>query len=285
MKNVLVRSLSGIIYIVVFVGCILGGFQCFFFLNEFLIVAGTVEYLQLVKKRNNEGIGLWNCICVLICAVLLSCAVSIFCAPSVWFGLSTSGLSLMVLSGSAFVLGAIVWVFMLCHAVLSKFANALSNLAQSLLCLFYITLPLSLLYYIYGDLVEGRILILITLIGIWINDTGAFCVGCSIGKHRLCERLSPKKSWEGFYGGLGFVLLAAVIYACICNYNVIIWIIYGIFVSILATFGDLFESMLKRTAGVKDSGRIIPGHGGILDRIDSFLFVIYALFLMTPFLL
>jgi phosphatidate cytidylyltransferase len=120
---------------------------------------------------------------------------------------------------------------------------------------------------------------------IWVNDTGAYCVGSTMGKHRLCERLSPKKSWEGFWGGMAFCVIASVIYALIMNYNVLASVAFGIIVSLFATFGDLFESLLKRSAGVKDSGKLIPGHGGVLDRIDSLLFVapaaaIYAVFVL-----
>ena len=110
-------------------------------------------------------------------------------------------------------------------------------------------------------------------------------MGCTIGKHRLFERISPKKSWEGVAGGAAFVIAAAIAFACVpwmkevfnpINLSVATWIALGVVTVIASTLGDLFESLLKRTAGVKDSGNIIPGHGGILDRIDSLLFVTLA---------
>ena len=131
----------------------------------------------------------------------------------------------------------------------------------------------------------GKWAVLAIFVAIWINDTGAYCVGCTLGKHRLCERLSPKKSWEGFWGGFAF----AIGWGIACYYlfpqvglNIYQWILFGAISSIFATWGDLFESMLKRNAGVKDSGNIIPGHGGILDRIDSLLLVspVIMLFLL-----
>jgi phosphatidate cytidylyltransferase len=117
---------------------------------------------------------------------------------------------------------------------------------------------------------------------IWLNDTGAYCVGSLLGKHRLCERLSPKKSWEGFFGGLVFCIAAGIVASYILSDSIysfmIITISLGVVVCVFATVGDLFESLIKRTLHVKDSGNLIPGHGGILDRIDSLLFVAPAVF-------
>lgn len=105
---------------------------------------------------------------------------------------------------------------------------------------------------------------------IWANDTGAYLVGVSIGKHKLFERISPKKSWEGFFGGL---LLAAVAGCFLSGWLGIVdrlhWVMIAVIVSIAGTYGDLVESMLKRSIGAKDSGSILPGHGGLLDRFDS----------------
>jgi phosphatidate cytidylyltransferase len=105
---------------------------------------------------------------------------------------------------------------------------------------------------------------------IWANDTGAYLAGISFGRHKLMERISPKKSWEGFFGG---VILAAIV-ACLLSgwlgvVDKIHWVIISLIVSIAGTYGDLVESMLKRSIGVKDSGTIMPGHGGFLDRFDS----------------
>ena len=105
---------------------------------------------------------------------------------------------------------------------------------------------------------------------LWTNDTGAYLVGSTLGRHRLMERISPKKSWEGFFGGMVLTLLVARLFSGWLGVaDTTGWMIMAFIISIAGTFGDLIESMLKRSIGVKDSGTIMPGHGGFLDRFDS----------------
>jgi len=106
---------------------------------------------------------------------------------------------------------------------------------------------------------------------VWVNDVGAFVVGMTTGRHKLFERLSPKKTWEGCIGGV--VLTAALGAAAGMVYgNIWQWAAIGVLTAVSAVLGDLFESMMKRSIGIKDSGNVIPGHGGMLDRFDAFLF-------------
>lgn len=105
---------------------------------------------------------------------------------------------------------------------------------------------------------------------LWTNDTGAYLVGSVIGKHRLFERISPKKSWEGFFGGLILTLLVARLFSGWLGVaDTAGWMIIAFIISVAGTLGDLLESMLKRSLGLKDSGTVMPGHGGFLDRFDS----------------
>lgn len=162
------------------------------------------------------------------------------------------------------------------YQLYTKSTNILDNWAYSFMGQLFIALPLSLLNIIYTN--YNPQMLLAIFIFIWLNDTGAFCVGSLIGKNRLFERISPKKSWEGFWGGLSLCVLSSIgFYYCGNTFfngpSLAVWIGLSSIVSIFSTWGDLCESLIKRSLGVKDSGNILPGHGGILDRIDSLLLV------------
>lgn len=146
----------------------------------------------------------------------------------------------------------------------------------------YITLPFILLLSLPNFISPAKYeIVLAIFIMIWCNDTFAYLVGKSIGKHKLLERVSPKKTIEGFIGGIIFTIIASVIISQFYSFfNVTLWIISALIISIFGTLGDLVESKFKREAGVKDSGNIMPGHGGILDRLDSVIFVIPFLYIL-----
>ena len=115
---------------------------------------------------------------------------------------------------------------------------------------------------------------------IWVNDSFAYLTGMTFGKHRLFERISPKKSWEGFIGGAVASVVAGYVFS-LFETDLVWWqwLIFSLLVVVFGTFGDLMESLIKRSVGVKDSGRIIPGHGGLLDRFDSMLLAVPVIFL------
>ena len=136
--------------------------------------------------------------------------------------------------------------------------------------------------------ISSPLILLSVFIFLWSNDTFAFLIGKSIGRNKLFESISPKKTIEGFVGGLLGTLITAIIIFYVKETETIwFWLALGAIVSVSGTFGDLFESLLKRKAGIKDSGNIMPGHGGILDRIDSLLFAIpfsYLFILLIKFI-
>jgi phosphatidate cytidylyltransferase len=126
----------------------------------------------------------------------------------------------------------------------------------------------------------------VTALTVWIMDTGAYFIGVRFGHHKLWPRISPKKSWEGFWGGLGSATLAAALMAHFWLPGVSAWqgALLGVLVGCVGPLGDLSESLFKRQSGVKDSSQLIPGHGGVLDRVDSFIFVAPAVYLLTQML-
>ncbi|MDE6329616.1 MAG: phosphatidate cytidylyltransferase [Muribaculaceae bacterium] len=158
----------------------------------------------------------------------------------------------------------------------------------------YIGVPMALMTafaYFAQDIAATCMPILSIFIIIWVNDTGAFIFGSTLGKHKLFPRVSPKKSWEGFWGGLicsaatGALIgwLDSPLSAEYIGNKLIFWTIAGVIISVASTFGDLFESVIKRNLQIKDSGNLIPGHGGILDRIDSLLMAIPAVAVYLAF--
>jgi len=150
------------------------------------------------------------------------------------------------------------------------------NIAFIGLGLIYIGIPFAMLAYFaidgsnyYGHTVFG--LLLLT----WMNDTAAYFVGSKFGKHPLFPRISPKKTWEGSIGGVVGALLLGILLSYIIEEQTIIeWMVLAVIVAIFGSLGDLVESMLKRSKGIKDSGTLLPGHGGFLDRFDAFIFLL-----------
>lgn len=163
-----------------------------------------------------------------------------------------------------------------------------------LFSLFYITIPFILFTRLFGmsqDIgLKPYMLPICVICTTWIGDTFAYIVGSLIGKHKMSPKISPNKSWEGFFGGMTFVIIAGAILANYSHIEInineyIFWILFCLTIYIFGTLGDLYESSLKRTANIKDSGKILPGHGGVYDRFDSFLMsvpfsIIYLLTLL-----
>ena len=165
--------------------------------------------------------------------------------------------------------------------------NPAANIGITFMGVVYVALPFSLMCYIpiIGSETWSPWMMIFYVFIIWANDVFAYLVGMSVGRHRLCERLSPKKSWEGFFGGIAGAVVLGLVAARVMDGSCWVWAGLALVAAATGVLGDLVESMFKRAAGVKDSGTLIPGHGGVLDRFDAMLlsapFVfVYMLFVM-----
>ena len=273
MSSFLKRALSGAVLVAVMVAAILVSVETLLLL-ALLITAGSVhEFFKFSFPEEKGGPGFLRH----AGTVLVACLMVAVTWLVVWRGASAA--NYLILLPCVFLL--------IIFAIYNKRdCSPMKRIGVQMTALVYIALPMSLLVAL-GDRAtafDGRAynawLVLFYVILIWINDVGAYLVGMTFGKHRLFERLSPKKSWEGFFGGLLFTLLAAIFLGPrvtgMENTPLWGWIIFGVVLTLSAVAGDLVESMFKREAGVKDSGSIIPGHGGLLDRFD-------AMFVSLPF--
>lgn len=271
-NNFIQRAITGIIFVGVLIGCILGGPISFTLLFALITALTIHEFGVIISKQPDVEID--KPICMLAGVFL-------------FFGFAYLG----VMPGQTEIL--IPYLFLIIYLLVSelylKKKNPLNNWAYAMMSQIYIALSFAMLnvlaYHSIGN--EGElsnyqvqynpILPLSIFIFTWINDTGAYCTGMLFGKHRLFERISPKKSWEGSIGGGVFSIIAAIVMAHYFPFMPIsIWIGLALTVVIFGTLGDLTESLLKRTIGIKDSGNILPGHGGMLDRFDSTLMAVPA---------
>ena len=275
MKNFTLRILTGIVYVGTVTFCVLYSSYTFLALFMIITILCLREFYHLVNTHKEMNI-----------------------SPNI-HGVGGSILfltSFLYISGTA---GRFIFSFYLLYIIgtliyelYAKQKDPMARLAYIFFGQVYIALSFSVLNLsAFPDSganppVYQGLWIMALLVFIWANDSGAYLTGVRFGKHRLWERISPKKSWEGFFGGLVFAVVAAFIFSRfhpqIAWYH---WIALSVGVGVFGTYGDLLESLLKRALAVKDSGHSLPGHGGFLDRFDSLLLAVYAmLFYMELFI-
>ncbi|MBQ6195597.1 MAG: phosphatidate cytidylyltransferase [Prevotella sp.] len=264
MKNLIVRTITGVIFVAAIVTCFMKPFAMVFM---FALVTGLTiwEFTGLVNEH------------------VASTTVNRFISTvaGVYFFIAVAGFcSGITQSGAVFIPYLLTLVYLFISELYLKQENPVNDWAYTMLSQMYIALPFScinvLAFVNAGEQTAtfNTWLPLSVFIFLWVSDTGAYCCGSLFGRHKLFPRISPGKSWEGSIGGGIFVLIAAAIIAHFvtdAGLSLIQWMGLGLTVCIFGTWGDLVESLFKRTIGIKDSGNILPGHGGMLDRFDSSL--------------
>ena len=266
MKNLIIRALTGIIFVVVLISAIC--IHPIFFLILFCIITGLTlwEFGGLVKHYENANLQR---------TVNVLGGVYLFIATFVY----ANGLT----DGKIFLPYLLFIMLTMIAELYYKAPNPINNWAFTLFAQVYCAGSFSMLNFIGaepgtpGVMSYTPLFIMAIFIFVWLDDTGAYLVGSLIGKHKLFERISPKKSWEGFFGGLILALASSQAFAWFApEINQMNWLGLAATVVLFGTWGDLIESLLKRTLGVKDSGNVLPGHGGMLDRFDSVMLAVPA---------
>ena len=264
LKNLMIRAVSGIGLTVVVLGGVLWSQWSLFALLLLMVVGGVMEFYRLAERQAvqpQRALGLlMSILLVVLNFAFVSEDIEVLGAQNRLF---VCGLAMLLL---------LVPMLFICE-LYRKGVNPLANIAATLLGVFYVALPLSLMLYmpLIGSTAWNPWVLIAYIVIVWSNDVFAYLFGMTFGRHRLFERLSPKKSWEGFFGGLVGAVVAGVVAAHLMEQSMVVWAALALLISVTAVLGDLAESMFKRAADVKDSGALIPGHGGVLDRFDALL--------------
>jgi len=280
MNDTLKRAISGAIYVILLIASILFSTESFFILFGIFLLISVVEFCNLIQLNK-------------IFSLILA-AVTYLLFYKTNFKQDNLLLIDVAHFATLFALTLTILVSLKCLVFLfDDKQTTINSLSKYAYLIGYIILPFVFITKIpFGEKGYNPKIIISIFILIWTNDTFAFIVGKSIGKRKLFEKVSPKKTIEGFIGGVLFAVMASYI---ISKYyfepkeyyfkrSVFIWMTIALIVGIFGTIGDLIESKFKRIAGVKDSGTIMPGHGGILDRLDSVIFVAPIVFLFYQIL-
>ena len=271
MKNFIIRTITGVIFVAAIVASFLRP-EAMVLL--FSIITGMTiwEFTGLVNEREHVTVNRFICT---VAGVYLFYAMTYFCSD-IYAGVAKS---------VVFIPYLVTVIYLLIAELYLRQDDPVQDWAYTMLSQMYIALPFSLLNVLAftanssGIVAFNTLLPLSVFVFLWVNDTGAYCVGSLLGRHKLFPRISPGKSWEGSVGGALFVMAAAWAISFFLDdvmLNLYHWLGLGLVVVVFGTWGDLVESLFKRTLGIKDSGNILPGHGGMLDRFDSSLLAIPA---------
>lgn len=272
MSNFWQRAITGTLFVMALIAAIVWNAYSTFALFLVFSVIGLKEFYTITKTRKTQ--------IAFSLALTLGALVYVLVSAVRVFNMSTYLLAL------SFPIAGLFLVIELFR----QQKRPITNIAYSVFGILYIMVPFALLNYIpainfgfEGD--QGRLLLLAFFVSLWSNDTGAYLVGRAFGRTKLFERISPNKTWEGFFGGVALSMVAAYCFSLLLpQLSTISWLIFGALISTFGTLGDLVESMLKRNYQIKDSGTILPGHGGVLDRFDGIFLACPIVFMYLEFL-
>lgn len=266
MKTFYIRSLSAIVFAVIMLGAIWWSEASFYLLFLLVALGAMREYVKLVEQADPRyrAVSPWHRPCVYLLVVMVFFMLSgdhfrFLYMPASFVGVCT-GIALVII------------LFINEGLFMERFASR--NMLYSLLGLLYIALPLALMVNLRLDhsWLGLPVLPLGIVFCLWINDTMAYITGSLAGRTPFFPSVSPKKTWEGTLGGIVLTIAAGAVYGYFGHtYSLADWVAVAALVAVTGTAGDLLESKIKRMAGVKDSGTLMPGHGGVLDRFDSML--------------
>jgi phosphatidate cytidylyltransferase len=271
MKNFIIRTITGVIFVAAIVASFLRP-EAMVLLFSIITGMSIWEFTGLVNEREHVTVNRFICT---VAGVYLFYAMTYFCSD-IYAGVAKS---------VVFIPYLVTVIYLLIAELYLRQDDPVQDWAYTMLSQMYIALPFSLLNVLAftanssGIVAFNTLLPLSVFVFLWVNDTGAYCVGSLLGRHKLFPRISPGKSWEGSVGGALFVMAAAWAISFFLDdvmLNLYQWLGLGLVVVVFGTWGDLVESLFKRTLGIKDSGNILPGHGGMLDRFDSSLLAIPA---------
>ncbi len=265
MQNLYTRTITGIIFVALIIGSLILHPLAFLAVIYVLMVAGLFEFFRLAGNID----------------VYPQRLVGYMVGSIVFFIPALAALGMISPKIIAF-LPLLIFAFIIAELFRNK-PNSLQNIAISIFPVAYISIPLSILIFLMSAIVTGNQphwhIAFSFFIILWSHDTFAYLTGMVLGKHKLFEKISPKKTWEGTIGGMISGLAAAYVLSLFfTELNTLQWIAGALIITVSGTFGDLSESLLKRSFKVKDSGNIFPGHGGVLDRFDAVLFAAPAFF-------
>lgn len=292
MNETIKRSLSGAVYIFLLIASILYSTESFFILFGVFLLISIYEFCGLIKTKPFfpifMGLSIYGAITLISHYKTQTTEfINRIFNSNLEFNINIQLLDLILIAVTLVI--SIKCIIFLFYDTIDK----VSTSSKYIYLLGYITLPFVFITKIsFGINGYNPKIIIGLFILIWTNDTFAYLVGKSIGKNKLFEKISPKKTIEGFLGGITFACFAGFLISKLyiepkpefSKASIFIWVIIALIVGIMGTIGDLIESKFKRIAGVKDSGNIMPGHGGILDRLDSAIFVSPIIFLFYQIL-